>query len=232
MLTELKQQVFAANMALVHHNLVTLTWGNVSALDREQQIIVIKPSGVPYQEMSADDMVLVSLKTGEVVAGRYKPSSDLATHRYLYLTFTDIGAVVHTHSRHATIWAQAGLSLPALGTTHADYFHGDIPCTRPMTDPEIRQQYEWHTGKVIAESLGERDLSPALMPGILVHSHGPFTWGNTAAQAVESAIVLEEVAYMALGSQQLNPHLATMQQTLLDKHYFRKHGEGAYYGQR
>ena len=232
MLDTLKQQVFAANQALPQHNLVTLTWGNVSGVDETRQWVVIKPSGVDYRSMSAEDMVVVSLESGEVVEGRYRPSSDLPTHRYLYLTYPQLGGIVHTHSRHATIWAQAGRHLPAFGTTHADYFYGEIPCTRAMQDAEIREEYEWQTGAVIAETLHAHQYQPEEMPGILVHSHGPFTWGKNPDKAVETAIVLEEIAYMALFSQQLQPRLPAMQATLLDKHYLRKHGKHAYYGQR
>lgn len=232
MLEALKQQVFAANQALPQHNLVTLTWGNVSGVDETRQWIVIKPSGVEYRSMTAEDMVVVSVESGEVVEGHYRPSSDLPTHRYLYLTYPQLGGIVHTHSRHATIWAQAGRSLPAFGTTHADYFYGEIPCTRAMHDAEIREQYEWQTGAVIAETLQAHQYQPEEMPGILVNAHGPFTWGKDPAHALESAIVLEEIAYMALFSQQLQPRLTAMQATLLDKHYLRKHGKHAYYGQR
>jgi len=231
MLEALKQQVFAANQALVQHNLVTLTWGNVSGIDEHRQWIVIKPSGVDYQQMTAEDMVVVNLESGEVVEGRYRPSSDLPTHRYLYLTYPQLGGIVHTHSRHATIWAQAGRNLPAFGTTHADYFYGEVPCTRVLTDQEIAQEYEWQTAVVIAETLSAYQFLPEQMPGILVHSHGPFTWGKDPSQALEAAIVLEEIAYMGIFSQQLQPDLAAMQRTLLDKHYLRKHGAHAYYGQ-
>ncbi|WP_241569055.1 L-ribulose-5-phosphate 4-epimerase [Rosenbergiella collisarenosi] len=231
MLEALKQQVFAANQALVEHHLVTLTWGNVSGVDESRQWLVIKPSGVDYRDMSADDMVVVNLESGEVVEGRYRPSSDLPTHRYLYLTYPQLGGIVHTHSRHATIWAQAGRSLPAFGTTHADYFYGEVPCTRAMRNEEINDHYEWHTGVVIAETLRQHQRPPEEMPGILVHSHGPFTWGKDPAHALEAAIVLEEVAYMGIFSQQLVPELPAMSTALLDKHYLRKHGEHAYYGQ-
>ena len=231
MLEALKQQVFAANQALPQHNLVTLTWGNVSGVDETRQWIVIKPSGVEYRSMTAEDMVVVSVESGEVVEGHYRPSSDLPTHRYLYLTYPQLGGIVHTHSRHATIWAQAGRSLPAFGTTHADYFYGEIPCTRAMHDAEIREQYEWQTGAVIAETLQAHQYQPEEMPGILVNAHGPFTWGKDPAHAVESAIVLEEIAYMNLFTRQLQPGVDSMQQTLLDKHFLRKHGANAYYGQ-
>lgn len=228
---ELKRQVLEANLALPQHNLVTLTWGNVSAVDRERGVLIIKPSGVDYRVMTVEDMVVVSLETGEVVEGTKKPSSDTPTHRLLYQAFPDIGGIVHTHSRHATIWAQAGLPVPATGTTHADYFYGPVPCTRKMTDAEINGEYEWDTGKVIVETFREAGIDPMQMPGVLVHSHGPFTWGKDAADAVHNAIVLEEIAYMGIFTRQLTPQLPPMQQTLLDKHYLRKHGAKAYYGQ-
>ncbi|ADO49905.1 L-ribulose-5-phosphate 4-epimerase [[Enterobacter] lignolyticus] len=231
MLEDLKRQVLDANLALPEHRLVTLTWGNVSAVDRARGVLVIKPSGVDYRQMTADDMVVVSLDSGEVVEGRKKPSSDTPTHRLLYQAFPAIGGIVHTHSRHATIWAQAGLAIPATGTTHADYFYGAIPCTRRMTDAEINGEYEWETGKVIVETFAALGLDAAQMPGVLVHSHGPFAWGKSAEAAVHNAIVLEEVAYMGIFCRQLTPQLPEMQQTLLDKHYLRKHGAKAYYGQ-
>ncbi|MTD41046.1 L-ribulose-5-phosphate 4-epimerase [Erwinia sp. CPCC 100877] len=231
MLEELKRQVLEANLALPHHNLVTLTWGNVSAVDRERGVLVIKPSGVEYDAMCARDMVVVSLESGEVIEGDKKPSSDTPTHRLLYQSFPEIGGIVHTHSRHATIWAQAGQSIPATGTTHADYFYGAIPCTRKMTDAEINGEYERETGSAIVETFRERGISAAQMPGVLVHSHGPFAWGKNARDALHNAIVLEEVAYMGIFCRQLAPELPPMQQTLLDKHYLRKHGANAYYGQ-
>ena len=231
MLEDLKRQVLEANLALPAHNLVTLTWGNVSAVCREQGVFIIKPSGVEYSVMTAEDMVVVSIETGEVVEGNKKPSSDTPTHRLLYQQFPDIGGIVHTHSRHATIWAQAGKSIPATGTTHADYFYGAIPCTRKMTDDEINGQYEWDTGTVIVETFRELGIEAKQMPGVLVHSHGPFAWGKDAMDAVHNAIVMEEVAYMGIFCRQLTPDLPPMQQTLLDKHYLRKHGAKAYYGQ-
>lgn len=231
MLKSLKEQVLEANLALPQHKLVTFTWGNVSALDRQQGLMVIKPSGVEYQHMGLDDMVVVELETGNVVEGSKKPSSDTDTHRILYQRFTEIGGIVHTHSRHATIWAQAGRDIPAWGTTHADYFYGPIPCTRMMTDSEITSRYEWQTGEVIVETFSQRQLSPNDVPAVLVHSHGPFAWGKDADNAVHNAVVLEEIAYMGIFSQQLTPRIEPMQQTLLDKHYLRKHGKNAYYGQ-
>lgn len=231
MLEQLKQQVCAANLALPQHNLVTLTWGNVSAIDRQSGLLVIKPSGVEYSVMTPDHMVVVSLESGEVVEGHAKPSSDTPTHRYLYQCFPEIGGIVHTHSRYATIWAQAGRPIDALGTTHADYFYGAVPCTRELTSQEINQNYEWETGKVIVETFLQQALDPEAVPGALVHSHAPFVWGRDAADAVHNAIVLEEIACMALYSHQLCASLPAIPQALLDKHYLRKHGAGAYYGQ-
>lgn len=231
MLEALKKQVLDANLALPQHHLVTFTWGNVSAVDRQQGLMVIKPSGVEYAVMTVDDMVVVELESGKVVEGTKKPSSDTDTHRVLYLAFADIGGIVHTHSRHATIWAQAGKEIPAWGTTHADYFYGGIPCTRLMTDEEINGRYEWETGNVIVETFQTRGLSPVDVPAVLVNSHGPFAWGKDADNAVHNAVVLEEIAYMGIFSRQLTPELGDMQQTLLDKHYLRKHGKNAYYGQ-
>ena len=229
MLEELKQQVLQANLLLPKHGLVTFTWGNVSGIDRETGLVVIKPSGVPYEGMSAEDMVVVDL-CGKVIEGKWKPSSDTDTHLVLYKAFPEIGGIVHTHSRWATSFAQAGKNIPAMGTTHADYFYGDIPCTRPMTDAEIGSDYERETGNVIVETF--RDLSPADIPGVLVHSHGPFAWGTDAMNAEHNAVVMEEVAFMALHAMLLNPEKGRMQQTLLDKHYLRKHGKNAYYGQK
>lgn len=231
MLDDLKQQVLKANLALPRYGLVTFTWGNVSAVDRESGLVVIKPSGVEYDDMTVDDMVVVDLKTGAVVEGKKKPSSDTQTHLALYRAFPTIGGIVHTHSRHATIWSQAGQDLPSWGTTHADYFYGDIPCTRLMTEAEIAQDYELETGHVIIETFQQRDIEPAEVPAVLVHSHGPFAWGPDAETAVHNAVVLEEIAYMGIFSRQLTPQLPNMQQELLDKHYLRKHGKNAYYGQ-
>lgn len=231
MLEQLKAEVLAANLALPAHGLVTFTWGNVSAVDVTRTLMVIKPSGVEYDVMTAQDMVVVEIATGAVVEGSKKPSSDTPTHLALYRRYPDIGGIVHTHSRHATIWAQAGLDLPAWGTTHADYFYGAIPCTRQMTDDEIHGEYEYQTGVVIIETFGKRDLNPLHVPAVLVHSHGPFAWGKDAADAVHNAVVLEECACMGLFSRQLAPQLPEMQSALLDKHYLRKHGANAYYGQ-
>ncbi|HAT3677996.1 TPA: L-ribulose-5-phosphate 4-epimerase [Serratia marcescens] len=231
MLTQLKQQVLEANLDLPRHKLVTFTWGNVSAVDRERGLVVIKPSGVEYEHMTAEDMVVVDLASGRTVEGAKKPSSDTATHLALYREFADIGGVVHTHSRHATIWAQAGLDIPAWGTTHADYFYGAIPCTRLMTQDEIEHDYELETGKVIIETFRRRDINPNAIPAVLVNAHGPFAWGKDAHNAVHNAVVLEEIAYMGIFSRQLTPGIHSMQRELLDKHYLRKHGQNAYYGQ-
>nr|WP_239553056.1 L-ribulose-5-phosphate 4-epimerase [Pantoea coffeiphila] len=227
----MKEQVFEANLALPRHNLVTFTWGNVSAIDRASGRVAIKPSGVDYDVMTVDDIVVVDLESGRVVEGSKKPSSDTATHLALYRAFETIGGIVHTHSRHATIWAQSGLDLPAWGTTHADYFYGKIPCTRLMTAQEIARDYEHNTGEVIIETFRSRDISPAAVPAVLVNAHGPFAWGSDADNAVHNAVVLEEVAYMGIFSRQLTPGITDMQQVLLDKHYLRKHGANAYYGQ-
>lgn len=231
MLEQLKETVLAANLALPQHRLVTFTWGNVSGRDEAGELMVIKPSGVDYRAMTAADLVVVEIASGRVVEGRYKPSSDTATHLALYRRYPQIGGIVHTHSRHATIWAQAGRDLPAWGTTHADYFYGAIPCTRPLTAAEIDGDYEHQTGAVIIETFERRGLDPAQIPAVLVYAHGPFAWGADAADAVHNAVVLEECAYMGLFAQQLTPDLARMQQPLLDRHYLRKHGTGAYYGQ-
>ena len=225
----LKQQVLEANLLLPAHGLVTYTWGNVSGIDREKGLVVIKPSGVAYESMTAEHMVTIDLATGKTVGGSLLPSSDAATHLELYKAFPGIGGVVHTHSRWATLFAQAGRGIPALGTTHADYFYGEIRCTRQMTPDEIRDEYEANTGKVIAESFSGSDAADN--PAVLVHSHGPFTWGANAAEAVHNAVVLEELAFMAWHVLMLDPDVSPMQQELLDKHYFRKHGAGAYYGQ-
>lgn len=229
MLEELKELVCKANLELPKHGLVTFTWGNVSGVDRENGLMVIKPSGVEYDGMKPDDMVVVSLISGKTVEGKWKPSSDTATHIALYNAFPNIGGVVHTHSRWATSWAQAGKSIPAFGTTHGDYFYGDIPCTRKMTEEEIFGSYEYETGKVIVETFC--NSSPDDIPAVLVHSHGPFAWGKDPLNAVHNAVVLEEVAFMALQTNVITPGMNRMQQELLDKHYLRKHGKNAYYGQ-
>ncbi|ELX7488451.1 TPA: L-ribulose-5-phosphate 4-epimerase [Serratia marcescens] len=229
-MNELKRQVLAANLSLPAYGLVTFTWGNVSAIDRQRGLVVIKPSGIAYEAMTLEDLVVVDLE-GKVREGHRKPSSDTATHLALYRAFADIGGVVHTHSRNATIWAQAGQPIPALGTTHADYFYGDIPCTRPMSEAEIAGDYEGETGKVIIETFNQAGRDPQQVPGVLVYSHGPFAWGKDAADAVHNAVVLEEVAIMAMATRQLAPAIAPMQPELLDKHFLRKHGKHAYYGQ-
>lgn len=228
MLEQLKETVLQANLLLPKHNLVTFTWGNVSAIDRETNLVVIKPSGVSYETMTADDMVVVDL-CGNVVEGKLNPSSDTPTHLELYKAYPAIGGVVHTHSRWATTFAQAGLPIPALGTTHADDFYGDIPVSRRMTPAEIAGAYEKETGTVILETVGDNAMD---VPAVLVHSHGPFAWGKDAMEAVHKAVVLEEVAFMAWHAMLLNPDLARMQQALLDKHFLRKHGKNAYYGQK
>ena len=227
MLENLKQRVFEQNIALVKHGLVVLTWGNVSAKDPETGLVVIKPSGVPYDTMKAEDMVVVDLD-GNVVDGTYRPSSDLPTHLYLYKQYPTLGGVVHTHSAYATAFAQSGRDITAYGTTHADAFYSNVPCTRALTDAEIDEAYEWNTGKVIAETVTDAEAIPA----VLVKNHGVFTWGKTPEKAVECAVTLEEVAKMALFTEQLGPKTPRIDQHLLDKHYFRKHGKNAYYGQK
>lgn len=229
MLEELKERVYRANMKLPAHGLVTFTWGNVSGIDREKGLVVIKPSGVEYCEMRPEDMVVVDLATGERVEGELNPSSDTPTHLVLYRAFPNIKGVVHTHSRWATIYSQAGRSIPAYGTTHGDYFYGSIPCTRKMTPQEIAGEYEKETGNVIVETFAGK--SPDDIPAVLVHSHGPFTWGTSPDNAVHNAVVLEEIAFMAWHDEMMNTEMLPMQQELLDKHYLRKHGANAYYGQ-
>ncbi|ACL77755.1 L-ribulose-5-phosphate 4-epimerase [Ruminiclostridium cellulolyticum] len=229
MLEQLKQAVLEANLELPEKGLVTYTWGNVSGIDRESRLIAIKPSGVEYNVMTADDIVLIDL-TGKVVEGKLKPSSDAPTHVALYNAFPDIGGVTHTHSRWATAFAQAGMGIPAYGTTHADYFYGEIPCTREMTKDEIESDYEANTGTVIIETF--KDLNPNYIPAVLVKNHAPFTWGKSAAESVHNSVVLEEVAMMAIQCRQLNPNVTPMPQVLLDKHFMRKHGPKAYYGQK
>lgn len=228
MLDELKDKVFRANMELVEHGLVIFTWGNVSGIDRERGLVVIKPSGVDYAVMKPSDMVVVDLATGEVVEGSLRPSSDTPTHLALYRAFSEIGGVVHTHSTYATAWAQAGIDLPNIGTTHADYFHNSIPCTRDMTAAEVEGSYELETGNVIVERF--EGLNPVHTPGVLVKNHGPFSWGKTPAEAVHNAVVMEQVAKMAFIAYSVNPSL-TMNPLLVEKHFSRKHGPKAYYGQ-
>lgn len=227
MLEQLKEEVFKANLDLVKHGLVIFTWGNASGIDREKGLFVIKPSGVDYDVMKASDMVVCDME-GHVVEGTLKPSSDMATHLELYKNFKDIGGVVHTHSTHATAWAQAGKGIPNIGTTHADYFADEIPCTRKMTEEEIFGSYEKDTGKVIVECF--EDKKPNEIPGVLVNNHGPFSWGKDVNDAVHNAVVMEQVAKMALISYTVNPELS-MNPLLIKKHYERKHGKNAYYGQ-
>ncbi|MCL1885063.1 MAG: L-ribulose-5-phosphate 4-epimerase [Defluviitaleaceae bacterium] len=227
MLSKLKNQVYKANMLLNKHNLVTFTWGNASGICRKKNLIVIKPSGVKYKHLSPENMVVVDLNTGETIEGDYKPSSDTATHLELYRRFPNIGGVVHTHSRWATVFSQAKKEIPALGTTHADYFHGTIPCTRLLSLEEIGGNYELETGKLIADTC----KNPDNIPAVLVASHGPFTWGTSAKNAAHNAVVLEEVAFMAWQNFLREPGIESISQKLLNKHYLRKHGEDAYYGQ-
>lgn len=232
MLEHLKEKVLKANKLLPKHNLVTFTWGNVSEIDRASGLMVIKPSGVEYDDMTASDMVVVDINTGKVVEGHLNPSSDTPTHVELYRQFPDIGGVVHTHSRNATTWAQAGCDIVPLGTTHADYFYGTIPCTRRMTEEEIKGEYELETGRVIVETFRKREIDPNMVPGVLVASHGPFVWGKDCLEAVHNAVVLEEVALMNFNSFIISPNARPMQQELIDKHFLRKHGKDAYYGQK
>ena len=229
MLEELKQKVYEANMELPKYGLVTFTWGNVSAIDRESGLFVIKPSGIDYNLLKPEDMVVVDLE-GNRVEGRYNPSSDMPTHLELYKAFPEIGGVVHTHSTYATSWAQSGRAIPCYGTTHADYMYGEIPCVRVLTQEEIDNGYEKNTGTVIVEALKGKD--PMEVPAILCTNHGPFAWGTDAENAVHNAVVLEEVAKMALFTEQLNPQVAPAPQRILDKHYYRKHGANAYYGNK
>ena len=228
MLEELKQKVYEANMDLPHYGLVTFTWGNVSAIDREKGLFVIKPSGVDYNLLKPEDMVVMDLN-GNKVEGRYNPSSDTPTHLELYKAFPEIGGIVHTHSTYATSWAQAGRAIPCYGTTHADYFYGEIPCTRDLTKNEIDEGYEKNTGLVIVQRFTELDAMA--VPGVLCCHHGPFAWGKDAAEAVHNAVVMETVAEMAFHCEQLGKDAGTISRAQLDKHYFRKHGENAYYGQ-
>ena len=229
MLEQLKQEVYEANLDLVKKGMVIYTWGNVSGIDRESGLVVIKPSGVDYGAMRPEDMIVVDLN-GAVVEGRWRPSSDTPTHLALYQSFPAVGGITHTHSTFAVAFAQAGLPIPALGTTHADYFYGDIPCTRSLTAAEIQAAYEKNTGLVIAETFQGKD--PLAVPGVLVKGHGPFTWGKNAAESVYHAVVLDKVAEMALHTLSLSPAAPRVPQHLLDKHYFRKHGANAYYGQK
>jgi L-ribulose-5-phosphate 4-epimerase len=227
MLESLKKEVYHANLELVKHGLVIFTWGNVSAIDKSRELIVIKPSGVDYDTMKLEDMVVVNLD-GKVVEGHYKPSSDMPTHLVLYKEFTGTGGIVHTHSTYATAWAQAGRDIPNIGTTHADYFHDDIPCTADMTENEVKGEYELETGNVIVKRF--RELNPVHTPGVLVKNHGPFAWGKDTQDAVHNAVVMEQIAKMATIAYAVHPDL-TMNRLLIEKHFSRKHGEGAYYGQ-
>ena len=228
MLEKLKEQVCKANLDLVRHSLVLFTWGNVSGIDRDSSLVVIKPSGVSYDGMKPEDMVVVDME-GNVVEGNYRPSSDTPTHLVLYKAFKEIGGIVHTHSTYATAWAQAGKPIPNIGTTHSDYFHDSIPCTRDMSVDEINGEYEKETGNVIVEAFG--GIAPMDTPGVLVKNHGPFTWGKDADEAVYHSVVLEQVAKMAYVSLSINPSLS-IEETLIEKHYLRKHGPNAYYGQK
>ena len=230
MLEELKRQVYEANMLLPKYGLVIFTWGNVSGIDRDKGLMVIKPSGVDYEKMSPEDMVVVDVKTGEVVEGRLRPSSDTDTHLVLYRNFPDIGGIVHTHSKWAVSYAQAGKGVRPLGTTHADYFFGEVPCTRKMTDKEISGSYELETGNVIVEEFKDKD--PMDIPAVLVRSHGPFVWGKDPASAVHNSVVLETICEMNFHAEMLHPGIKNIQDTLLKKHYLRKHGKNAYYGQQ
>lgn len=230
MLKQLREEVFEANLELVKRGVVIYTWGNVSGIDRDKGLMVIKPSGMNYAEMNPMDMVVVDVETGDVVEGKYKPSTDTPTHLELYRNFSDIGGIAHTHSTNAVAFAQAGLSIPALGTTHADYFHGDIPCTRNLTKDEVENAYELNTGKVIVETVKQFGYSSLEVPGIIVRNHGPFAWGKNPAQSVYHAVVMEVIAEMSIKSLMLNSECG-MQEYILDRHYLRKHGSKAYYGQ-
>ena len=231
MLTELKKSVFNANLELPKHDLVKFTWGNVSAVDREQELIVIKPSGLDYATMTYEDMVVVDFE-GNVVEGELNPSSDTMTHVVLYKAFKDIGGIVHTHSPWATSWAQAGVDVPALGTIHADTFYGEVPCARFLTEEEVDRAYEEETGHVIVETFNERGIDPLEIPAVLLKGHGPFTWGKTAEDAVMNSVVLEEVCRMNYYAKSINPLSSVLPKEVLDKHYLRKHGKNAYYGQK
>ncbi|MDO4555682.1 MAG: L-ribulose-5-phosphate 4-epimerase [Lachnospiraceae bacterium] len=230
MLEELKKEVYEANMELPRRGLITYTWGNVSGIDRESGYFVIKPSGVDYDVLKPEDMVVMDLE-GNKIEGKYRPSSDTPTHQELYKKYPEIGGVVHTHSPYATSWAQAGRSLPLYGTTHADYFYGSIPCARSLTEAEIEEAYEKNTGLVIIETFEKMKMNPMYTPGVLCTNHGPFTWGKDAAEAVHNSVVLEEVAKMAMFTETVNPKVDPAPNCIRDKHFFRKHGENAYYGQ-
>lgn len=231
MLEQLKAQVYEANMELPRRGLITYTWGNVSGIDRESGYFVIKPSGVDYDVLTPEDMVVMDLE-GNRIEGKYKPSSDTPTHIELYRSFPEIGGIVHTHSPEAVAWAQAGRDIPLYGTTHADYFYGPIPCTRNLTPEEIAAAYETNTGRVIVETFQKREIRPAYTPGVLCRNHGPFTWGRDAAEAVHNAVVLEEIAKMARFTESICPQVQPAPDSIRDKHFYRKHGENAYYGQK
>jgi L-ribulose-5-phosphate 4-epimerase len=228
----LKHQAYEANLALVEHGLVLFTWGNASAIDRASGLVAIKPSGVPYKAMHPEDMVLVELDSGKTVDSNYRPSSDTPTHLELYRAFAEIGGIVHTHSKHATAWAQAGRDLPCYGTTHADYFYGPIPCTPPMSEAEIMGQYEHQTGVMIVRTFERRSIRALQIPAVLLHGHASFCWGRAVGEAVHNAVVLEAAAQMATETLLINPQAQPIPQALLDKHYLRKHGNSAYYGQK
>lgn len=231
MLEELKKEVLKANLELPKRGLITYTWGNVSGIDRGKNLVVIKPSGVEYDKMVIEDLVVVDLE-GNIIEGKLKPSSDTATHLVLYKKFKNIGGIVHSHSPWATSWAQAGKGISPYGTTHADYFYGEIPCTRKMTLPEINGDYEFETGNLIVETFEKLKIDPDTIPAILVESHGPFVWGRTSSEAIHNAVVLEEIAKMAFNTYLLNHNIEKIQSILLDKHFLRKHGKNAYYGQK
>ena len=231
MLEQLKKEVYEANMELPRRGLVTYTWGNVSGIDREKGLVVIKPSGVEYEDLKPEDLVVLDLD-GNVVEGDLNPSSDTKTHLELYKAFPQLGGIVHTHSPHAVAWAQAGSDIPCYGTTHADYFYGPIPCARSLTPTEVDEDYERNTGKVIIETFNDRGLNPVHVPAVICRNHGPFTWGKNAAQAVYHAVVLEEVSKMAMYTRQINPQVESAPQYVQDKHFMRKHGPNAYYGQK
>ena len=231
MLNDLKEKVCKANLELVKRGVVIYTWGNVSEIDRSTGLVVIKPSGISYEQMNPEDMVVVDVDTGKIVDGCYKPSSDTPTHLEIYRSFPEVGGITHTHSVNAVAFAQAGMDIPALGTTQADYFYGSIPCTRELSKEEVEEAYELNTGKVIVECFKDRRLSPTAIPGVIVKNHGPFSWGKDAADSVYHAVVIDIVAEMNIKTLQLNPK-ASMQQYVLDKHYSRKHGPNAYYGQK
>lgn len=231
MLEKLKKTVYKANMDLVHHGLVIFTWGNVSGIDREKGLVVIKPSGVEYEQLTPDNMVVVDLD-GKCIEGDLNPSSDTLTHIELYKAFSEIGGIVHTHSTYAVAWAQAGQDIPCCGTTHADYFYGPVPCTRTLTAQETQENYEKNTGKVIVETFASKDINPLYVPGVICRNHGPFTWGKDPNESVYNAVVLEEVSKMAMFTREIDPNIISAPRHIQDKHFMRKHGPDAYYGQK